>query len=209
MAFEIHGEVSLDGAMFKRGLSDIGGSTTAFLKNFALGAIGIASVEQAFSKTIESAKELVNESTRLNIGIEKLQVYRQAAEDAGIGLAKMASGLEKLGSARAKALGEGMGGGSKEIAGNQKMFAQLGVSSQMLAGGGSNDEIMRAISDKIKATANPQDLIEPLKAIFGRAGGALIPMLESNFEELEKKMKSYGAIMESQTAHQLKNLGDT
>ena len=208
MAFKIHGEVSLDGAMFKRGLNDIGNSTTAFLKNFALGAIGIASVEQAFSKTIESAKELVNTSQRLDIGIEKLQVYRQAAEDAGIGLDQMAAGLEKLGQARAMAMGQGLSNSMTDTKGYGRFFSQLGVSSQMLSGGGSNDEIMKAISDKIKQTANPQDLIEPLREVFGRAGGALIPMLESNFEELEKKMKSFGAIMESQTAHQLKDLSD-
>ncbi len=199
MAFKIHGEVSLDGAMFKRGLHEISGETTAFIKNFALGAIGVASIEQAFDKTIESAEELVNTSKNLSIGIEQLQVLRQAAKESGIEFSMLEHVMANYNSQREKAL-----------QGNGKLlsaFAGLGIGKTELQNQTSAQSIMGQISEKARGS-NAADIAKEMSEVFGKGWKDIFGLLKTDFEELGTKMKDMGAIMDSTTAIQLKQFKD-
>lgn len=205
MGLDLKATISLDGSQFERGLTRAGEAVSNAVKSWVVGAVGVYAIEAAIKKTVETAKELVNTSQRLNIGIEKLQVFKEAAKDSGTELESVTTAMEKLGVARAKALGQ-TGSGIDKAA--TTAFLQLGIGNSLLSGSGKNDAIMMAIGQKIKDSANPEALIAPLREVFGRAAGSLIPFLETNFDELEKKMKSFGAIMSEDAAIKLKDLAD-
>lgn len=202
MAFKIHGEVSLDGAMFKRGLREIGGETTAFFKNFALGVVGIASIEQAFSKTIEMAGSLVDESAKLSVGIEKLQVMKQAAKDAGTEWGALTSAIQRYNAVRENILQ-----GGKSSAAQLAALRRLGIDENAL----KNQTAAQSITGQISQTAqksNLADIANDLRQIFGKGGTELFGALQTDFGELETKMRAYGGILDSTTAVQLDQFQD-
>lgn len=202
MSFKIHGEVGLDGAMFKRGLHELGGETTAFLKNFALGAVGIASVEQAFSKTIDSAEELVNTSRKLDVTVEQLQVMRQAAEENGVEFNSMSTALERFNAVRENVLN-----GGKGSAAQLQALHRLGVSDADLKNNTAAQNLMGNISG-VAQKSNAADIANDLKQVFGRGGNEIFGVLKTDFGELETKMKSMGMIMDETTAKELKQFRD-
>src|SRR5437879_804059 len=107
MGLRLQGEVSLDGSGFEAGLKRLEGAAGQFantLKGAAAGAFGIYGIEQAIQKTIDSARELVTESKRLGVGVEQLQVLRQAAKENNTELSQVAKAFERSDVAREKAL---------------------------------------------------------------------------------------------------------
>ncbi len=202
MAFKIHGEVSLDGAMFKRGLHEIGGEASAFIKNFALGAIGVYSIEQALDKTVETAEELVNTSRKLSTTVEELQVMRQAAKENGLEFQTMATALERFNAVRENALRGGKGSAEQLAA-----LRRLGVTREDLQNRTASQNLTGNISETARKS-NAADIAKDLKDVFGRGGQELFGVLQTDFAELAEKMKSMGAIMDSTTAHELKMFKD-
>lgn len=202
MAFRIHGEVSLDGAMFKRGLHEVGESATDFIKEFALGAIGIYSVQQAFEKTIDSAGELVNTSKKLDVSIEQLQVLRHAAEENGVEFGKMSTALEKFNAVRENVLNGGKGSKDQLAA-----LGRLGINRETLQNQTAAQSIMGQISDTAQHS-NAADIANDLKVVLGRGGEELFGVLKTDFAETERELKSFGAIMDSTTAVELKQFKD-
>ncbi len=88
-------EIGLDSSGFEAGLKRAEGMAHGVaegIKSFVVQAIGVLTVEQAISKTVETAKELVETSKRLSIAPEQLQVMRQAAKDAGVELGDVGAG---------------------------------------------------------------------------------------------------------------------
>jgi hypothetical protein len=202
MAFKIHGEVTLDGAMFKRGLREIGGESTAFIKNFALGAVGIASVEQAFTKTVEKADELVNTSKNLSMTVEQLQLIRQAAKENGVEFASMTIALEKFNAVRENVLQGGKGAAAQMAA-----LGRLGISREALQNQTAAQSMMGQVSDTARKS-NAADIAKDLKEVFGRGGDQIFGVLKTNFDELGAKMRAEGAMMDTLTAVQLKTFKD-
>lgn len=202
MAFKIHGEVSLDGAMFKRGLHELGGEATAFIKNFALGAVGVYSIEQALDKTVETAEELVNTSKNLSLTVEQLQIMRQAAKDNGIEFQAMSTALQRFNAIRENVLRGGAGSADQMAA-----LGRLGLDRNALQNQNAGESLMGQISEKARGS-NAADIAKDLRDVFGKSGGELFGVLQTNFEELGVEMKNMGAIMDSTTAHELKMFKD-
>jgi hypothetical protein len=198
MSLKFDAEVGLNAAGFHRGMEGISSS----LKNYALGAVGVYSIDRAFEKTIETVKELVNESKRMGVTVEQLQVFRKAAEESGVEIGVLAGAMEKLNVAREKALGGGAGAGKA-----MSSFAALGVTPAMLSSSSAQDIIFGAIRDKIKSV-NPQDIAAPLRDILGKGFGPLIPLISTDMKELQDRMQKFGMIMSGETAHKLKEIDD-
>jgi hypothetical protein len=55
---------------------------------------------------------------------------------------------------------------------------------------------------------NPEDLGAILTKVLGKGFGELIPVLKTDFEDLEKKMRKLGTLMDAETAVGLKTLED-
>lgn len=235
MSAKIEAQLSLDGALFKRGLHEAGTEAGAFLKNFALGAVGAYSIEQAFDKTVESATELVNASRKLGVTVEQLQVLRQAAEDNGVEFDAMTQALLKFNATRENVLHKGKGSDDQLAA-----LGRLGVTPEVLKSlqsnlpeqrkegeGGKVESSAQSIEDQRKQAAsaanvmmgqisdyirrnnlNPADVAKDLKDVFGKSGQQIFGVLQTNFEELQAKMQDMGAIMDGQVAYKLKALGE-
>ena len=117
----------------KKVLTRVGERVADSVKSFVIGAVGVYGIEEAFRKTIETARELVNTSQRLDTSVETLQVLREAAKDAGVEFDKVADALNRLNVARQKALG----GDAKSL----QAFAALGVTATDLRTEKSGDII--------------------------------------------------------------------
>lgn len=205
MGLELKGAVSLDGSGFEAGLKKLEGSAEHFaeaLKGVALEAFGIYTVEQAFSKTLETAKELVNESKRLGVGVERLQVLKQAAKDGGTELSALAKAFEKIDIAREKALGNTEEG--KKLLGR---FGQLGITRENLQTQTAAQLFAGQFHEKA-ATMNQETIGPILRDILGKGFGDVLPVLKTDVVELQHEMEKLGGIMSTETAVSLKVFGD-
>jgi hypothetical protein len=193
-------EIGLDGSGFERGLRKIGSDAAASVKNLAVQAFGIYAIEQAIAKTVETATDLVNESKRLSLTVEQLQLLRQAAKNGSVEMDTLATAFERLDVARARALG-----GDKL---SMDAFAKLGITQPELKTQTSASLFMGKISEAAK-TQNTENLAPVLREIFGRAFGQLLPVMKTDFGELGSDMHKFGAIMDAETAVKLKDLGNS
>lgn len=202
MAFKLFAEIGVDGAGFERGLKAMGDSAANSLKRYVAGAFGIYAIEQAITKTVESCTELVNASSKLGMTVEQLQVMRQAAKEGGVEFEKMVTSVNKLAAIRENILTGGKN--SKE---QLAALARLGVTPDMLRTMTATDLMQGPIAATVKTT-NPADIANDLKIVFGRAFGDIIPVLKTDFGALEGKMRSFGMIIDSTTAREMKLFGD-
>ena len=198
MGLNLEAKISLDAASFQRGMANVTNSVMNTVKAYALGAIGVTALEKAFFKTLETVKDLINESKRMGVTVEQLQVMKKAASGAGVEISLLAGSMEKLNVARSKALGGGAAG-AKAMA----SFSAVGVTPAMLQTLPAQDIIFGAIRDKIKSV-NPQDVAGPLRDILGRGFGPLVPLITKDMAALQVKMEKFGMIISTETAYQLR-----
>lgn len=199
MGLKLMAEIGLDGSGFERGLHHIGQEAARSVKNLAVEAFGIYGIEQAIAKTVETATDLVNESKRLDVTVEQLQLLRQAAKDGGTEMGTLASAFEKLDIARAKAL--------SGDAAAMTAFTKLGVSKDDLKTQTAATLFTNQISGAVKG-GNVESLAPVLREVLGKGFGEIIPVLKTDFDELGDKMKRLGSIMDTETAVKLKALSD-
>jgi len=195
MGLKLEAEIGLNAASFQRGITQVNNSISNTVKSYALGAVGVYSIEKAFSKTLETVKELYNESKRMGVSVENLQVMRKAAASAGVEMSTLAGAMEKLNVARSKALG----GDAKALA----SFGTLGVSKERLETAPAEDIIFGEISKKIKSV-NPQDIAAQLRDVMGRGYGEMVPLMAKDMDALREKMQRMGMIISSETVAELK-----
>lgn len=198
MGLNLESTISLNSASFERGMHKVANSVGSSIKQFAIGAIGVYTLEKAFYSTIETSKELVNESKRMGVTVEQLQVMRKAASGANVEMDALATTMEKLNTFRGKALG-----GGSESATALKQAAALGISPEMLKSSSAQDILFNAIGKKLKEV-NPQTIAAPLREVLGRGYGQLVPLLTKDMDALQKKMESLGMIISTKTAFELK-----
>ena len=207
MGLKLVGELGLDGSGFASGLKkaeSLAAGAGHGIRNALIGLVGIGTIELAIQKTVESAKELGVACERLGIGSTQLQVLRKAAKDAGVEFEKVEKTLEAIDVMRRKSLTPG-----QEGAGSRRAAAQMGITPEMLRSQTASQLLMGPLSAKAKGTneevfgALLKELLPGVKGI-----GALIPVLKTNFGELEAHMKRFGAIMDAETIVKLKHAGD-
>jgi len=86
-------------------------------------------------------------------------------------------------------------------------WSWLGVTPEMLRTKTAADLFQGPIAEKVKTT-NVADLAGPLKEIFAKGFGTLIPVLKTDFEELSHKMEHLGSIMSTEAAVSVKLLAE-
>ena len=209
--FRVTGRLDLDGTRFAAGLSraEIGAkrfaqTVTHEIGNRLAGLFALGALERIAHKTIETTKELATASQRLGIGVEQLQVLKQAAKDANSDLDAMAKLFERIDVARAKALAGGPGS-DKTLA----AFRRLGVTPEDLRKITASQLVMGPIANAAKSKS-PEDIIADLKEIAPglRDFGSIIPVLKTDFDELSAKMRRLGGIISTEDAVSLKMLAD-
>jgi hypothetical protein len=205
MGLKLMAELGLDGSGFEAGFKraeSMAHGVAEGLKGFVIQAVGVLTVEAAISKTVETAKELVETSKRLAVAPEQLQVLRQAAKQSGVELGELASAFEKIDIARQKALLPGEEGRQQ-----RRDFGAMGITSDMLHSKTAAQLFMGPLSAMAK-NRNPEEFGALLRDIGIKGFGPLVAVLKQDFEGLGKKMKDMGAIMDTEAAVNLKLLGD-
>jgi hypothetical protein len=200
MGLKLQAEVGLNTTAFTRGMRGVASETMATVRNFALAYIGLRALESAFTATVQTAKDLTNESARMGVTVEQLQVMRKAASGAGVEIDRLAAGMEKLDAFRAKALKVGPEGNLARM-----QAAQLGITPAMFQSSSAQSILFGAIAQKVKSV-DVQTIAAPLKEILGRGAGELVPLLKTDMAGLEKQMKSLGLVMSNETARSLKEV---
>ncbi len=200
---KIMGYVGLDGSGFEVGAkrvesaaAKLGGNIEHHLKGAIVGAFGVAAIEEATRRTIEFGAQIEDVSKRLGMTAEKFQELRFAFTSTGGSEGGMISFLEKLSTAREKALG-----GNAAMQGN---FSRLGVSSSDL-GSKSNSDLMGIIGKSI-AEGNIQNLIAPLRAVGGKGAGELVAGFKAGIEEKAAELRAKGGVMSDASASAMKQL---
>jgi hypothetical protein len=205
MGLKLMAELGLDGSGFASGLKRAEGlahSAGHGIREALVGMVGVGTIGLAIHKTVESAHELVDASERLGIGVTNLQVLRKAAIDAGAEFGKLEKSFERIDVARRKALTPGAEGSDM-----RRTFARMGISPDMLRSMTASQLFMGPMAQTARSMGQGQ--FGPLLQELGiRDFGAMIPVLKTNFEELEASMKKYGGIMDAETAVKLKHLSE-
>lgn len=197
MPLNLTSKITLNSAEFEAGMDRVRGKITDSIKSFALGTIGVGTIAEAYRKTVDRAKELINESKRLDMTVEQVQILGKAAASAGIEFDTLATAISKIDEARAKALG-----GSREDLG---AFRALGINRQDLLTKTAANLFTGPLSNAVKSN-NIETIAEPLKAVLGRGAHEVVGTLKIDFDALGTKMKNTGAIMDGDVAAKLKLL---
>lgn len=186
-------------AAFNRSISTAGA---------ALGALGVglsvAGFVGAIKSVIDYADKLNDLSKQTGIAVETLGGLGYAAKTAGVDLDSVASGTVKLSRAMADAAG-----GNQQLS---KLFADMGVGIKDATG--SLVPLEKVLGDVATKFASYQD--GPAKAalatqLFGKAGAALIPLLNEGGEKLQAMVREYQeyAGVTTETAQRADAFNDT
>jgi hypothetical protein len=209
MGLNLEGRIALDGSGWESGLHKVehlakhtAAEVGDAFKSLTVQAFGLYGIEQAIEKTFETAKKLSNESKRMGIGVEQLQVLEHAAKEGGSEINAMASAFEKLNIARAKALS-----GSKEGMHLRDQFRRLGISTDDLRNQTAADLFMGPMSQAAK-TRSAEDIGPIFRDVIGKGFGELMPVLQQDFGELHDKMEKLGVLMTGKTVASLTLLED-
>ena len=169
---------------------------------FALAAV--FSVAQ-IKASLDFADAIGKTSTQLGVAAETLQVYRYAADLAGVSATQLDTGLQKLSKSIGEALVKGTGTGADA-------FKALGLNLRDASGNiKSNETVFEEFAQKISQIESPAIQASLAMDIFGRSGVKLLPMLQSGaagMDEMRKEAERLGLVMSEETVRGAEELND-
>jgi hypothetical protein len=173
------------------------------LSRSALGAIGVGVGIGALGSAIKSALDdtgrLVDVSSKLDIGVGKLQQMELAAKTSGASAESLHNAINKL----QQKLGEASGG-SEEA---RKDFERLGLNWRQLAAQGA-DVTFEQVAEKIGSMTDAYARAEGAQSVFGKGGKELIPLMREFTGELQLAKEALGNLMTDKEAQKLDEIGD-
>lgn len=180
---------------------DASSAAAGMAKGWLAAAFGAGAIAANLKNAADRAGELADASARLGILPKTLQQFNAAALLAGANLESVTAFFEKLAVAREEALSGSQQGGKLKDA-----FAIFGVDTTMLQSA-KLDDIARKIAAAFKS-ANPQELIGPLKELGGKSSTGLIPAFADGLEETAQRAKDLGLILEDEVVANLDDFGE-
>ena len=195
--------IDANSAGFEKGMRNVEKSLEG-AKNMVMGFFaldkGVEIIKDLTHSSFELADSLVNASLKLGITIEQMQVLKAAAKESGTEMTELESALLNVADAKQKALA----GDKASLAG----FKALGVNGvQDLKAGNSVDLLFGKIASTVKSK-NVEDIVAPLKEVIGKPFKDVLPLLNSDVDEVGRHLKELGGIMSTETAVKLKVIGD-
>lgn len=176
---------------------------SSFGAGFAAAAAAAgAGMGLAISSAATLGKEIASTSKQFNIGVENLQVWRQAAATAGVSADNLSEGLgsltEKIGEANA---------GNKEA---RQGFADLGVSFKTVSGQArGTDEVMLDLAKRIAEIKDPTERVRLGQQLLGDEFKNLYPLLlqgADGFRQAATDLGEFGAMLSQE---EIRNLEQT
>ncbi len=196
MGLDLKGTVSLDGSGFEAGLKGIERGAERVgetLKGLALASLGVYGIEQAISKTIETATKFDELAQRLGISLQAIQEFGYAAKQSGSDIDALTNFIEKLNTSRIDPKKFGS-------------FEKFGITQPDLANLPVEDLVMKISANVQKR--NPQEFVGSLRDIGGKGAGQMINMLTDDLGELREAAHKAGAVMKDEDIIALKFLKD-
>lgn len=195
---------------FRRSLTNVTNQVKDAAKKLALpltaaaSAVGF-SLSQMMSKFLDTGDAIDKASTRIGIGVDRLQSLQYAAKMSGATAEDMNSALGKLNENIAKAAA----GKNEELA---SLFKKLGISLRDANGHvRTAADVLPEFADAIQRNTNSSVRARMAIAAFGDAGQKLIPMLQDGSKglaDMEKKAHDLGLTMSQDDVKAAASLGD-
>lgn len=152
-------------------------------------AAGVTAMAALGQQAIGVADQLAEASARTGASVEELSKLKYAAEQSGASLGAIQQGLQKL---------------SKEADAGGKNLARLGISVTDSNGQvRQTSELFLDAADKIARMGNATERSAAAQAIFGKAGVALLPVLQEGREGIKAlgdEAESLGVVFSTSTA---------
>jgi hypothetical protein len=167
----------------------------------AAGAAG-AAMGLAINSAANLGQEIANTSRQFNVGVENLQIWRQAAATAGVSANDLSEGLgsltEKIGEANA---------GNRQA---QQGFADLGVSFKTASGQArATDAVMLDLAKRIADVEDPSERVRLGMQLLGDDFKNLYPLLlqgADGFNAARIELGEFGAMLSHE---EIRNLEKT
>lgn len=168
----------------------------------------IAASAAAFGLAVNASNvgdEIAKTARELGVAVDKLQVFRFAADRAGVGVETMNMSLRF---AQKQLLDASTGTGPMADA-----LKRLGISAKDATGRLRNiDELMPELADKVAGMTSEAERAATMTEIFGRSGGKMALLLlegSAGIEAYQQRLKDLGAIMSDEIAANAETFNDT
>lgn len=200
--FSLLAKLGLDGTAFETGLKRSQSLAKGIGREISGSLAGMFAVDKLAefgSRAIETAGRINDLSNRLGVSAEFLQEMQFAAEQSGASLDDVASAIEKLSIARAKALA-----GDKASIEN---FDKMGVAMETVKKLGA-EGLFFATAKPFAEGVDPQKLIGPFRELAGRGAGALIPAMAEGLDKAAQQARNLGLVMSNEVVASLDDFND-
>jgi hypothetical protein len=145
-------------------------------------AVGAAFTGASLAGALETLDTLAKLSQKSGIAVESLSALRFAGEQAGVGVEDLGKGFKALATNMASAAG-----GNKDTA---AVFGAIGVAIKDARGNlRGTDEVLRDVADRFASYADGAGKSALATELFGKAGQALIPLLNQGSAGLEAQAR--------------------
>lgn len=202
-----------DTAAFESGLKGAASKMDSFAAGMARAgaavAVGMtaaaAALAVAIKGAVNSADELGKMAQKVGLPVEELSKLKHAADLSGVGTEELGKSLGKL----SKTMVEAAAKPTSEAA---NAFRALGVSVKNSDGTlKSSSEVMSDVAEKFAGMNDGAGKTAVAMAIFGRAGAALIPLLNAGrdgLKEMKEEAEKLGIVIDKDTAKAAEGFND-
>ncbi len=175
-----------------------GGFAKGFLGAAGLGALG-AAIGTAISSAADLGAELASTSRQFNIGVESLQIWRQAASNAGVTAGDLNDAFGSL----TQKIGEANAGNRQA----QQSFVDLGIGFKTTAGDArATDAVMLDLAKRISDIKDPSERTRVGMQLLGDDFKALYPLLldgADGFNRAKLELGEFGAMLSNEEIRDL------
>ncbi len=191
----------------KQGITDL--TTRAGSAGVALAAFGVVGVALAATlgaiavaagsahAAMADAADLTDQADRIGVGVEKLQQWRFAADEAGVGAETFYGNLEKLnGSLGAFKLGVGDGK-------LKPIFEELGITQDQLVNVRTADDLMLMLADTLGQVGDRAAQVRLARGLGIEDSLPILRMGSERIRELWEEAETLGVVLDQDTIKRL------
>lgn len=157
----------------------------------ALGAVAIAT-HGAFD-AMNRAADLTDAADRIGIGVEALQQWRYAADEAGVDVGKFEGALEKLNGVLGKFK---MGLGDAKL---KPVFEELGITKEQLDGVNTADQLLLMLADTLGQVKDRAQQVALARALGVEDALPAIRLGRTELERLTGAASELGLVLSAET----------
>ena len=161
-------------------------------------------VAAAVKSSLNEADKLSKMAQSVGVPVEELSKLKHAADLSDVSLESLSTSMVRL----SKSMSEVAGGATGPAS---EAFKALGISVRTDGTMKSSSQIMSEVADKFAGYSDGANKTALAVALFGRAGAAMIPMLNGGsaaLEEAKREAEELGLVIDSKTAKAAEDFND-